>query len=183
MPIVSRLGKRQTLLSSASNINIPSTFLLSQGLSIQQSSNKNTTNLQSIHQDFSINQPSKQSIKMSSNDGSNSSTLQSYVDSAVGTAQNVLSSITGNPADKVKPPPLPLHPRTSLLTEYKIKSRPKQTPANPKPSKNTKTPTPPPAWAPSPQTPIPAPPSATTRTAPLDPGTRPSAPPRSPLAT
>jgi hypothetical protein len=39
---------------------------------------------------------------MSSNDGS-SSTIQSYVDSAVGAAQNTLSSITGNPADKVRP--------------------------------------------------------------------------------
>ncbi|GAM39481.1 hypothetical protein EIK77_009731 [Talaromyces pinophilus] len=39
---------------------------------------------------------------MSSNDNSGSSTIQSYVDSAVGAAQNVISSITGNPADKAE---------------------------------------------------------------------------------
>ena len=36
------------------------------------------------------------------NNTSNTSTLQSYVDSAKGTAQSVLGSVTGNPADKVK---------------------------------------------------------------------------------
>ncbi|EEA27241.1 hypothetical protein TMatcc_004476 [Talaromyces marneffei ATCC 18224] len=39
---------------------------------------------------------------MSSNDAPGSSTIQSYVDSAVGAAQNVLSSITGNPADQAE---------------------------------------------------------------------------------
>lgn len=36
-----------------------------------------------------------------SSSNNNNSTIQSYVDSAVGAAQSVLSSVTGNPADQV----------------------------------------------------------------------------------
>lgn len=39
---------------------------------------------------------------MSSNSSnSNSSTLKSYIDSAVGTAQSAIGAVTGNPAEKV----------------------------------------------------------------------------------
>jgi len=42
--------------------------------------------------------------------GDNSSTLKSYVDSAVAGAQSVVSSITGNPADKVRSNPFHNYP-------------------------------------------------------------------------
>lgn len=48
---------------------------------------------------------------------SDSSTLKSYVDSAIGTAQSAIGSVTGNPADQVHFPP---HEQTKHLVTPKL---------------------------------------------------------------
>lgn len=100
----------------------------------------------------------KNNIIMSSND--NSSTLQSYVDSAVGAAQSVIASVTGNPADKVRLS----NPNAAIFLYFyaykaiaKSMNSKKQTAAKPKLIKNSKTRTPQLAWALSLLTPTPAP--------------------------
>jgi hypothetical protein len=104
----------------------------------------------------------------------NTSTLQSYIDSASGAVQSAIGSLTGDASDQVCLHLLSTHaPLHHILTEPRTPVKPRKT----KPNSRTRPPTQPPKSATTPLRPREQS-QKTTPTAPKALGTKPSVPPR-----